>query len=187
MGLIAPALLPASLAIPIFLQPLNHRSPARFQAALLLCPWLCQRQERAFPVCSLVPLHPQASSSSLASSQHVYSRHFLNYPLVLLLLLEISKKTARLRVLFCFFFWEEGGREHRIKGMIKLNPVLVNQVTAPYSIGRVTGSLEVAMETALAFCFLPEAPAYFRIMCNFTFSIFPRSWFHFAWQQLPAL
>ena len=71
--------------------------------------------------------------------------------------------------------------------MIKLNPVLVNQVTALHSIGRVTGILEVAMETALASCFLPETPAYLRIMCNFTFSIFPRSWFHFAWQQLPAL
>lgn len=56
--------------------------------------------------------------------------------------------------------------------MIKLNPVLVNQVTAPHSTGRVTGILEVAMETALASCFLPETPAYLRIMCNFIFSSF---------------
>lgn len=84
------------------------------------------------------------------------------------------------------FMCERWG-EHRIKGMIKLNPVLVSQVTVPHRIRRVTGILEVAMETVLAFCFLPEAPAYFRITCNFTFSIFPRSWLHFAWQQLPAL
>lgn len=71
--------------------------------------------------------------------------------------------------------------------MIKLDPVLVSQVTAPHSIGRVTGILEVAMETTLAFCFLPEATAYFRKICNFTFSIFPKSWLHFTWQQLPAL
>lgn len=51
--------------------------------------------------------------------------------------------------------------------MIKLNPVLVSQITVPNSIRRVAGILEAAMETSLVFCFLLQAPTYFRITYSF--------------------